>query len=272
MKTCFNSVTAGRHQSIEEIIVACGQVGFEAIEIDEAHIRTFVEHQPIEELEAMIERAGLKVASVMPFDLAPFDETGLPFSRIKRGADDSKHLHASVLLTYCAAMVPEEMTLETARQKAADRAREYADAVAPLSIALEPIGRTTVMHGPRAALDIANRAGRDNVGIIMDSFHYYRSEITKEEILSIPAEKLLLVHLNDSEDKPRAELLDSHRLHVGKGILPLPEYLECLQAIGFQGFFSVEIFREEYWKEPVIDVVKEAKRTLDHALAAAGIH
>lgn len=44
--------------------------------------------------------------------------------------------------------------------------------------------------------------------------------------------------------------------------------------LGYAGFVSIEIvriFRPEYWAQPVAQVVREAKESLDAALARAGI-
>ena len=53
----------------------------------------------------------------------------------------------------------------------------------------------------------------------------------------------------------------------GKGILPLDHDLKLLKSIGYDGFLSVEIFREDYWREPVGNVVADAKAAVDRWLA-----
>ena len=98
------------------------------------------------------------------------------------------------------------MAKEAALDAAAARAARYAEAAAPMKIALEPIGRTALMGGPTAALDIARRSGQPNVGIMMDTFHYYLSQVPDADIRAIPRETLLIVHVNDSEDRPIPEL------------------------------------------------------------------
>ena len=64
---------------------------------------------------------------------------------------------------------------------------------------------------------------------------------------------------------------DAHRLHVGRGVLSVVETLKTLKGIGYDGFLSIEIFREEYWRQPLEQVVREAKSSLDSALMKAGI-
>ena len=92
-------------------------------------------------------------------------------------------------------------------------------------------------------------------------------EIYDADILAIPSDKLLIVHVNDYEDRPVEELRDGHRLHVGHGILPLDRYMQLLKQIGYDGYLSVEIFREEYWAQPVDQVVRDTKAALDAWIA-----
>ena len=67
-------------------------------------------------------------------------------------------------------------------------------------------------------------------------------------------------------EKPsRAEFIkarvESEKL--GPIILPLEHDLELWKKIGYDGYLSVEIFREEYWKQPVDKVVGDAKTAFD---------
>jgi len=271
MKTCFNTITAGREKALEDIISRCGQVGFDALEIDQNHIADSLKRISINELRSRIEEAGLKAASIMAFNLAPFDDPGPGIAKIKEGVRFAQDLGAPLLLVFCAADIPKGMSSGEAHKRAAERAANYAEVANPLAIGLEPIGRTTLMGGPVAALDIAARSRKSNVGIVMDTFHFYRSQVSDEEVRTIPPEKLLLVHINDAEDLPVEQLRDAHRLHVGRGVLPLLGTLETLNGIGYTGFLSIEIFREEYWRQPVEQVVREAKTSLDSMLNKAGI-
>jgi len=271
MKSCFNTITAGRHRPLEEIIRWCGQAGFAALEIDQNHIAECLKRIPMNELKKRITDAGLEVASIMAFNLAPLDETGPGISKIREGAGFARELGAPILLVFCATNIPNEMSTDEALNRAAQRTAEYAEMAKPIAIGLEPIGRTTLMGGPTAALETAARSGKANVGIVMDTFHFYLSQIPDAEIRAIPREKLLLVHVNDAEDLPIEKLRDAHRMHVGHGVLPLAQTFQTLNQMGYNGSLSIEIFREEYWNQPVEQVVLEAKQSLDSTLAKAGI-
>ncbi len=271
MKSCFNTITAGRHRRLEEIIRWSGQVGFAALEIDQNHITDFLTRFSMDDLKSQIADAGLETASIMAFNLAPLDDAGPGIAKIKEGTEFARELGAPILLVYCATNIPKEMPVDEARNRAAERTAEYAKIANPIEIGLEPIGRTTLMGGPAAALESAARSRQANVGIVMDTFHFHLSQIPDAEVRAIPREKLLLVHVNDAENIPVKKLCDGHRLHVGLGVLPLVETFRTLKEIGYEGFLSIELFREEYWNQPVKQVVVEAKRSLDAVLAKAGL-
>jgi 2-keto-myo-inositol isomerase len=114
---------------------------------------------------------------------------------------------------------------------------------------------------------VADASGLANVGIMMDTFHYYKSGISPDQVRAVPVERMFIVHVNDCKDLPFEELNDSHRIHCGQGILPLKEYLSALKAIGYEGYLSVEIFNSDYWADEPEKVVRETKEALDGVLA-----
>ena len=48
---------------------------------------------------------------------------------------------------------------------------------------------------------------------------------------------------------PRATINDADRVYPGDGIAPLADLVRILRGIGFRGYFSLELFNREYWKQ-----------------------
>jgi 2-keto-myo-inositol isomerase len=251
MKPCFNTITAGRHKPLEEIIAACGAAGFNGIEIDLNHLEAVAEPSSLKEIKNRLTDSNLQPASIMAFDLAPLAETNAATERFKRGVEAAEQLGAPMLLVYCATNIPPGMDRERAVGKAADRTREYAQLAKSLKIGLEPIGRTTLMGRPEDALEVAALAGAPNIEMVMDTFHFYRAGVIDITPYPLPVEKLT----------------DANRMHLGLGILPLRQYLADLAAKKYSGFLSIEIFRPEYWQQPVTQVVNDAKTSYDKLIA-----
>jgi len=265
MKPCFNTITAGREKPLEEIIAACGAARFAGIEIDLNHLDAAAQRGSLEDIKKRLDDANLQPASIMAFDLAPLAENSIASERFRRGVEAAEHLGAPIMLVYCATNIPAEIEPEKAREKAIIRTEEYAEIARSLKVGLEPIGRTTLMGRPEDALQIAAAAGASNVGIVMDTFHFYRAGVT--DITPYPLNEFLLVHVNDAEDLPIEKLTDANRVHLGLGILPLAQYLGVLAAKKYSGFLSIEIFRPEYWQQPVTQVINDAKASYEKLLA-----
>ena len=119
------------------------------------------------------------------------------------------------------------------------------------------------------ASEIVGRVARPNVGLVIDSFHFYAGGSSMDMIDALDPERLFIFHINDAEDLPREQLQDSHRLLPGLGILPLREMLQAFKRIGYDRVASVEIFRPEYWEWDPFQLAREAKDALDAVLNRA---
>jgi 2-keto-myo-inositol isomerase len=57
-------------------------------------------------------------------------------------------------------------------------------------------------------------------------------------------------------------LRDPDRVYPGAGELPLPTYFQILQERGYAGPVSVELFNQEYYKQPIDEITRNAYRSL----------
>ena len=113
---------------------------------------------------------------------------------------------------------------------------------------------------------IVDLVDRESVGNVIDTYHFYAGGSTFEALEKLDPKKLFIFHINDAEDLPKEELNDSKRLYPGLGILPIGKMKHCLDAIGYDGPVSVEIFRPEYWEQDPFEVAKRAKDATEKVL------
>ena len=106
-------------------------------------------------------------------------------------------------------------------------------------------------------VEIVRAVNRDNVGLILDTFHFYAGGSTLDSIKKADKNKIFVVHINDSENLSKKELQDSHRLYPGEGVIPLREMFARLKEIQYDGPVSIEMFRPEYWSQPPEEVAKK---------------
>jgi 2-keto-myo-inositol isomerase len=133
-------------------------------------------------------------------------------------------------------------------------------------VALEFLGFAAQIKDVAAAWDVVDGANQRNGGLLIDTFHFYRGRSSLEDLAAVPPEKIYLVHINDCMDLPIDELSDLNRVMPGLGVEPLPEIVELLVEKRYDGYYSLEIFNEEYWEADPRQVARDGLHALRTAL------
>ncbi|OIO00374.1 hypothetical protein AUJ67_06045 [Candidatus Desantisbacteria bacterium CG1_02_49_89] len=269
MKLCINGATTMPYQLQEDIVFA-HKAKFTGIEIWYDKLKKFLaDGNTLVKLQELLWSAELEPVSLCPVPLIAFSDNEQAIQEAVKAAQIAAQIDCSTILVYPADAQPEGVTKEDAKKKAAAALKAYAEAIqsCKVKIAFEPIGMHPYVPKPQDALEIISAAGSDNLGIMLDTFHLYKSGVTLEEIKSVPVEKLLLVHVGDCEDAPREKLGAEQQVYPGLGVVPLVDIFRILRDKGYKGFLSVEIFRQDYWKENPEKIAADAKKYLDALLA-----
>ena len=146
-----------------------------------------------------------------------------------------------------------------------------------ISFGLEFVGPKTLrdsqkypfVHTMEAMLDMGQKIG-PNMGLLLDSFHWYTSHGTVAELAQVPKEKIVYVHLNDGiAGRTEDEQIDGQReLPGATGVIDLAGFVVTLKKIGYDGPCAVEPFKASLKELPSDDARMEAvKKSLDATLA-----
>jgi sugar phosphate isomerase/epimerase len=81
-----------------------------------------------------------------------------------------------------------------------------------------------------------------NVGLLLDSWHWYHAGATTEDIIAAGRDRIVHVHFNDSPKLPPEKIRDNQRLLPGEGVINLTGFLQALQSIHYHDALSVEVF------------------------------
>jgi len=81
-----------------------------------------------------------------------------------------------------------------------------------------------------------------NVGLELDSWHWFHAGATVGDILSAGKENIINVQVNDSPRLPPEQIRDDERLMPGEGVIDLSAFFRALQTIGYQDGISPEVF------------------------------
>lgn len=98
------------------------------------------------------------------------------------------------------------------------------------------------------AWEIVRTANRNNGGILLDTWHYYRSNPDHELLKTIPGDKIFRVQLADADHKLNGNLMNDllhYRKLPGQGEFDLATVLKILQETGGINSIGPEIFADK---------------------------
>lgn len=92
------------------------------------------------------------------------------------------------------------------------------------------------------------RANHERIGLILDSFHTLARRSPLEPIAAIPGDRIELVQLADAPQLDMDVLSWSRhfRNFPGQGDLPVADFLRAVEATGYSGPLSLEIFNDQF--------------------------
>jgi len=270
MKLVLNGATT-MHADLETDIRAAAAAGFDMVELWAAKLRVYLKEKSVDDLIALLVDCDLKPYSINSIEHITFRDEA-DYSKIKAECEELSSIAGKIGCPYVVVVpgkLPDNASKESIVEESCRVLNELADIAGAhgVSLAFEFLGQTDCSV---QTLDLCNeiveKVGRENVGNVLDTFHFYAGGSTYEAIASMRPEKLFIFHINDAEDLPKEQLTDAHRLYPGTGILPLKEIKAGLDAIGYDRMVSIEIFRPEYWEQDPFEVARRAKQTTILAL------
>ena len=143
------------------------------------------------------------------------------------------HLDAIVILGLIRGITPEGQTHEQSMEYLVEAIQQCAAAAEGTSVrfALEPLNRyeTDLIHTVEDGLELIERVGFDNFGLLLDTFHMNIEEPDIYHSISTCGDHIFHFHV-----------ADSNRWHPGAGHLDFSSILDGLVATGYEGFVSGE--------------------------------
>ncbi|MFC7462141.1 sugar phosphate isomerase/epimerase family protein [Hydrogenophaga defluvii] len=138
-----------------------------------------------------------------------------------------------------------------------------------IRIAYEGLSWGRTVNEFTTAWDVITRADCPNLGLGLDSFHLFAAETPLEEIDYLQPDKIFLVQLADfmwQETKTFEERMSTartFRVFPGEGVHSeqLVQLVLKLDALGYRGDYSFEVFNDDYVQMPLHMVAQRARRS-----------
>lgn len=108
-------------------------------------------------------------------------------------------------------------------------------------------------------VDVCAEIGWDRCGLLLDSWHFFRAGEDWDLLSSLAPEQIALVHVNDAPPLVGDLAYESRfrRTAPGDGTFPLAEFLDALEAIGYEGVVSLEVLSASLRSRPPAEGARE---------------
>jgi sugar phosphate isomerase/epimerase len=284
MFTSLNTGTVRLSVPFDEALSLAREGGFAGLDLPLGELPTLADQSSVDEVKARFDAAGVRPGGWgLPVDFRRDDETyraGL--DALPRQAALAQALGSP----WCATWIlpfSDDLDFAANMERHVTRLRPAAQILADhgCRLGLEFVGPKTLraghahefIHTIEGALDLGRRIGTGNVGLLLDSFHWYTAHGTAGDLARLSAEQIVYVHVNDAvAGRGPDEQIDAERMLPGaSGVIDITTFLQSLQRMGYDGPVVVEPFSAEVNALPASERVQAVAQSLSGVLARAGI-
>jgi sugar phosphate isomerase/epimerase len=256
---CLNTSTIrGQKLGIVEVIEIAARAGYRALEPWLNEIDAYVKGGgSLKDLGKRVADRGLSVESAIGFPEWLVDDENRRkkgLEDLKRGMDVVQQIGGKRI-----AAPPAGANGPLNLYRAAERYRAALEMGDQMSVVpeLEFWGPSKALSRLSEAMMIAIETGHPRACILPDVYHLYKGGSGYTSLRLLSGSALHVIHMNDyPATPPRAEITDAQRVYPGDGVAPLKDILRTLQAIGFRGMLSLELFNRMYWQQDAFTVAR----------------
>jgi 4-hydroxyphenylpyruvate dioxygenase len=246
-----------------EKLEGIASAGFSGVEIFDNDLLSF--SGSAADVRRIAADLGLEIVAFQPFrdfEGMPANKRERVFGRAERKFDVMQQLGCG-LLVVCSNTAPDGAG-DIAR--AASDLRELGERASArgLRVGLKALAWARHIKDYRQAWEAVQGANHPAVGLIVDSFHSFAAHTDLDHLRGIPGARIFLAHLADADAiHPDALAQGRHFTNFpGQGELPLLAFMEELQATGFEGPLSIEIFNDQVRAGSARSTAVDGRRSL----------
>ncbi len=269
----FNGATTMK-ASLEQDIGAAAAAGFSILEICSDKLDDYLETHSPAELRHLLHAEGIQPASINSIEYITFRGSEYPLveAQCQRYSEIAQAIGCKKLVVVPSPKPP-GADWHYIKQESIHVLRDLAAIAEPhgVELAFEFLGQPDCsVPTLDKCWEIVRETDHPNVGLVLDTFHFFAGGSSMDSILAIDPQKIFIFHINDAEALPLSQLTDAHRLLPGEGVIPLRDILHQLSKIGFDGLCSIELFRPAYWERDPEELARDAfTKTADLLLSAS---
>lgn len=271
MRLAVNQATLMK-TDMELFLRAISIAGFKGVELRRDETFVYLEDHSVEELKKILEKTNLDCITFNAIELFSL----CPEKEFERILDYTEKLMVIGTQIGCDTIVAVPSFLEDPSMSDNMIISKTIERLKPLAkladkyefyLCFEPLGFPNCsVRKIDMALKIIQNQVLPEMGLVIDTFHFFVGEHSINELDKIEPEKLWLIHINDAIEKPFKELQDSNRVLPCQGFFNLEMFVQKLKEIGYNKWISLELFNQRLWEEDPYKVANDSMNSIKKLL------
>lgn len=266
----YNQGTTLENSDVETDLKYAEKYGFDFIEFQMGPLDKYLENHSLDELNEFFAGSRIKPFSLNAlvfFNLKSGTELEEVIKEFMRMCNIAGKLHIDTIILVPSPKIEGLSAKDVLKdsvqiiERLAEIGNKYG-----IKLAYELLGFPgTSVNNFSQCYEIIQEVDREDVGIVLDCFHFYASGSAIKDLEAADANKIFVFHIDDSKEGPLETLTDADRLWPGDGVVPLDKILHILKTKNFEGAATIELFNPDYWKwdpEKTIRVAKEKTESI----------
>ncbi|WP_336945133.1 sugar phosphate isomerase/epimerase [Asaia sp. HN010] len=268
MATALHGISSFHSNLVTDIRLA-REAGFDELEIFYPKLARFLAcGGSTQALCRMIEDAGLRVGYVSALDHIERHEAeqfGQLMIEARKITEEAQALGAKTVMVLPRNGIdhlPQEQIMEIMARNIGAIAAIGRDCGIRYMIELPAF---TQFRSLAQAEEIFSRVGADNIGVVVDFWHFYASGQTPEDVAALDRSRIFGVHFCDGRRPRRDEAWDETVLRAcmpGEGEIDLAAWSDAVLRSGYKGSWSIELISPALWERDPQELLPELQDRL----------
>ena len=269
----------GFHATFPESVDLAAKHGFEGLDPDAGYLAS-LDDDALRRLFEDLQKRNLKFgAAGLPIEFRKDSETfNSDLKKLPATAAVLQRAGIPRVNTWIMPCSDDLTYLQNFRQHA-DRLRPCAQVLADhgQKLGLEYVSPRTLwrsqkhpfIHTMSEMKELLAAIGTANLGIQLDSWHWFNAQETQQDLLTLRGQDVITVDLNDA---PTGLTLDQYRddhreLPAATGVIPVKQFLDALLQIGYDGPVQAEPFNAALRALPIEQACAAASAAMKKAFS-----
>jgi len=269
----------GFHASFPESVELAAKYGFEGVDPDAGYLASLDDsglHRLLDDLNKRSLKfgaSGLPVEfrtddSAFQSDLKKLPATAAVLQKAGIRRVNTWIMPCSNDLTYLQNFRQHAARLKACAQVLADHGQKLGlEYVAPRTLWRSQ--KHPFIHTLSEMKELIAAIGTNNIGIQLDSWHWFNAQETQQDLLTLKGQDVITVDLNDA---PPGLTIDQYEdgkreLPVATGVIPVKQFLDALGQIGYDGPVQAEPFNAALRAMPIDQACAQASAAMKKAFS-----